>query len=362
MKIASIVGARPQFIKSAPVFAEVREGGHEHILIHTGQHYDHDMSAVFFQELNIPEPDVNLDVGSGSHGWQTGKMMMEIEKVLLVMRPDLVLVYGDTNSTLAGAIASCKLHIPLAHIEAGLRSNNRKMPEEHNRILTDHCSDLLFCPTSIAVSNLAQEGILEGVYLVGDTMKDAILTYLSFGESNSTILLDLDLKEGNYFLATVHRPANVDKPDNLTKIFSALNKLDHEVVLPLHPRTREQILTSDKLDSYAQEFNNIRFIQPVGYMDMLMLEKNARFIMTDSGGIQKEAFILAVPCITFREETEWVETLEDGWNVLFDYHHDDLSETVAAFQYPKNHPKLFGDGAAAKKIVDHLVAYVFSKV
>ena len=242
MKIASVVGARPQFIKAAPVGKALRAAGHTEILVHTGQHYDDGMSAVFFRELEIPEPDYNLGVGSGSHGWQTGQMLIRIEEVLLAEKPDWVLVYGDTNSTLAGALAACKLHIPLAHVEAGLRSFNREMPEEHNRVLTDHCSDLLFCPTQTAVDNLAREAITQGVHLVGDTMYDAVLQFSEIARHRSTILQDLDLKPKGYLLATVHRPYNTDIPENLRNILAAFAEIEEPIILPIHPRIHQGIV------------------------------------------------------------------------------------------------------------------------
>ena len=315
MKILHVVGARPQFIKAAPVGKALRAAGHTEVLVHTGQHYDDGMSAVFFRELEIPEPDYNLGVGSGPHGWQTGQMLMRIEEVLLAEKPDWVLVYGDTNSTLAGALAACKLRIPLAHVEAGLRSFNREMPEEYNRVLTDHCSDLLFCPTQMAVDNLAREGITKGVHLVGDTMYDAVLQFAEIARQRSTILQDLGLKPKGYLLATAHRPYNTDVPENLRNILTAFAEIGEPLIFPVHPRTWQNISELDGVASF--EFNrNVRMIEPVGYLDMLVLEQNARLILTDSGGIQKEAYWLSVPCVTLRDETEWVETVEAGWNVL----------------------------------------------
>ncbi|HEC35942.1 MAG TPA: UDP-N-acetylglucosamine 2-epimerase (non-hydrolyzing), partial [Anaerolineae bacterium] len=283
MKIASIVGARPQFIKAAPVSEALREAGHHEFLIHTGQHYDYGMSRVFFEELGIAEPDVNLGVGSGPHGWQTGQMLMRIEKVLLDKKPDWVLVYGDTNSTLAGALAACKLHIPLAHVEAGLRSFNREMPEEHNRVLTDHCSDLLFCPTQTAVDNLAREGITQGVHLVGDTMYDAVLQFAEIARQRSTILQDLGLRPKGYLLATVHRPYNTDDPDRLRGILEAFAEIGEMVIFPVHPRTRQR-MAEFGLSNPQSTIGNLQFLEPVGYLDMLVLEQNARLILTDSGG------------------------------------------------------------------------------
>ncbi|MEX2007800.1 MAG: UDP-N-acetylglucosamine 2-epimerase (non-hydrolyzing), partial [Candidatus Levyibacteriota bacterium] len=312
--IVSIIGARPQFVKAAPVSRKLREKFTE-ILVHTGQHYDTNMSDVFFKELGIPEPDYNLGVGSGPHGEQTGKMLIEIEKVLVKEKPNLVLVYGDTNSTIAGSLAAAKLHIKVAHVEAGLRSFNREMPEELNRVVTDHLSDLLFCPTGSAVENLKKEGIVEGVFNTGDVMYDAVLSnskILTSGRREE-VLKTYQLKPKTYLYATVHRPVNTDNPQNLKNIFEALAESGETVVLPIHPRTRKAI--SDQQLSVVN-YPAIKLIDPVGYRENLILMENAKKVLTDSGGIQKEAYFLKVPCITMRDETEWVETVEDGWNIL----------------------------------------------
>lgn len=346
MKIASIIGARPQFIKAAPVSREIRRE-HTEILIHTGQHYDHNMSRIFFDELDIPEPDYNLSIGSGLHGEQTGKMLAETEKVLLNEKPEVVLVYGDTNSTLSGALAAAKLHIPVAHIESGLRSYNKEMPEEINRVLTDHISDFLFCPTQTAVNNLAKEGITKGVYLTGDVMLDAVLHNIQIAEAKSTILATLNLEPKTYYLATVHRPSNTDNLDNLKNILEAFEELDLPVVFPLHPRTRNTILSL----SPSPKTLNIKFIEPVGYLDMLKLENNAQKILTDSGGIQKEAYFLGVPCVTLREETEWVETLEYGWNMLVGSDRAKIVKYATNFSPLSERKFVFGDGTSSKKII-----------
>ncbi|MBN1260835.1 MAG: UDP-N-acetylglucosamine 2-epimerase (non-hydrolyzing) [Anaerolineae bacterium] len=350
MKIVTIVGARPQFIKAAPVSRVLRQVAGE-VLVHTGQHYDHQMSRIFFTELHIPEPDYNLGVGSGSHGWQTGQMLLKIEEVLLAERPDGVLVYGDTNSTLAGALAAVKLHIPVAHVEAGLRSFNRRMPEEHNRVLTDHAADLLFCPTQNAVDFLVREGLVEGVYLVGDVMYDAFLYNSALAGDHVSILGALALEPGGYVLATVHRPSNTDDPVRLRGILRALEAPGEPVVLPLHPRTAKALATM----AYRPGAN-LHLIEPVGYLNMLALERQARCICTDSGGVQKEAYMAGVPCVTLREETEWVETVAAGWNVLVGADPDRIVAAVRAAAPLETQPALYGDGRAAEKIVDVLMA------
>jgi len=317
MKTISIVGARPQFIKAAAVSRVLQKTqGVREVLVHTGQHYDANMSEVFFEELEIPRPDYNLGIGSATHGAQTGRMLEAIEEVLLREKPDWVLVYGDTNSTLAGALAAVKLHIPVAHIEAGLRSFNRRMPEEINRVLTDHASDILFAPTKAAVENLRREGISEEqIQLVGDVMYDAALYYGKKAECQSQSLNRLGLKPKEYILATIHRAENTDDPRRLRAIFEGLAEVDQEmkVVLPLHPRTRVVLVEVGLYDKVAR---SVCLIEPVGYLDMVMLEKNARAIATDSGGVQKEAFFHRVPCLTLREETEWVELVDLGWNCI----------------------------------------------
>lgn len=316
MRIVTIVGARPQFVKAAVVsraLAEVQ--GVREVLVHTGQHFDQNMSDVFFSELEIRHPDHHLGVAGGQHGQQTGRMLERIEQVLVAERPDTVLVYGDTNSTLAGALAAVKLHIPVAHVEAGLRSFNRRMPEEINRVLTDHASDLLLAPTPAAVENLRREGLSSGrVHLVGDVMLDAALHYGQLAETRSTILERLDLAPDGFILATIHRAENTDDPVRLTAILQALaaRSASTPVVLPLHPRTAAAI-ERERLGDLAAR---IRLIEPVGYLDMVMLEKHAQLIATDSGGVQKEAYFYGVPCVTLREETEWVELVAAGWNRL----------------------------------------------
>ncbi len=357
LKILTVVGARPQFIKAAPVTRVLQSRGHHHLLIHTGQHYDSNMSQVFFEELDIPVPHRNLEVGSGTHGWQTAHMLMGLERIFLQEEPDWVLVYGDTNSTLAAALAAVKLHVPVAHVEAGLRSFNREMPEEHNRVLTDHCADVLFCPTETAVKNLAAEGIRQGVYWVGDTMFDALLAFLQKARAQSTILRDLDLIPQRYLLATVHRPYNTDSPETLQGILEAFCALQEPVIFPVHPRTRVR-LDAMGVEPGTLAACGVRMIEPVGYLDMLLLEEHARMILTDSGGMQKEAYLLRTPCVTLRPETEWVETVEAGWNQVVGSDPAAIIRAVREFHVEGDPPPLFGDGRAAEKIVDVLEAAV----
>ena len=348
MKVLTVVGARPQFIKAAPVSRALRAAGHTEFLVHTGQHYDRQMSRVFFDEMQIPEPDINLEVGSGSHAAQTAQMLSKLEQVMESNKPDCVLVYGDTNSTLAGALTAAKLQMSLAHVEAGLRSFNREMPEEHNRVLADHCSDYLFCPTQTAVDNLAREGITSGVSLVGDTMFDAVLQFAKIAAERSTILDQLSLAANSFLLATVHRAYNTDNAETLRGILTVFMEMNETIVFPVHPRTRERINQLDlRLANGA-----VKMIEPVGYLDMLMLERNARLILTDSGGMQKEAFFFGVPCVTLRPETEWTETVTAGWNVIAGVTPEGIKKAVTETVWPNEAPaQIFGDGAAAQKIV-----------
>lgn len=346
--IISVVGARPQFIKAAPV-SKVLRSRFKEIIIHTGQHYDAGMSDVFFDELQIPRPDINLGIGSGSHAEQTGKMLIDIEKVLLQVKPDIVLVYGDTNSTLAAALAAAKVQIPIAHVESGLRSYNRRMPEEINRVLCDHVSTWLFCPTSKSVENLACESILSGVYLVGDVMYDVLRRNLPLARQCSTILKQTMQEKGSYVLTTIHRASNTDNIQCLRIIINALGRLSKTVLFPAHPRTKYMLR-----DAEIVLPDNVMMIDPLGYMDMLVLEENANCILTDSGGIQKEAFILGVRCITLREETEWVETVQAGWNKLVGTSIDDIVDAVETWFPSSERLLLYGDGYAAEKIAEIL--------
>jgi UDP-N-acetylglucosamine 2-epimerase len=315
MQIVTVIGARPQFIKAWPLSRALRAQGIREYIVHTGQHYDYQMSEVFFQELDIPRPDCNLEVGSGSHGRQTGLMLERIEQVLLEQKPQWVLVYGDTNSTIAAALAAAKLHIPVAHVEAGLRSFNRRMPEEINRVVTDHLSELLLCPTPTSVRNLATEGVTRGVHLVGDVMHDALLDAASHPTAAPGTLERLGVAPKSYVAATIHRAENTDNPANLRGILKALGDLEMPAIVPIHPRTRH-ILEQRMPEDYQAAQQRIRFLEPLGYIDMVRLVQGARAVFTDSGGLQKEAFWLGVPCVTLREETEWVETVSAGANHL----------------------------------------------
>ena len=349
MRVLTVVGARPQFIKAAPVSRVLRQR-HEEFLLHTGQHYDDAMSDLFFRQLGIPAPDRNLDVGSGAHGAQTAAMLAGIEAVALEQRPDWMLVYGDTNSTLAGALAAAKLQIPAAHVEAGLRSHDRRMPEEINRIVTDHVSSLLLCPTETAVSNLAGEGIKAGVHMVGDVMLDAFQEHIEVAERTSRILDDLGLKRSGYALLTIHRAENTDQPERLRSILEGVASSGIQTIFPVHPRTR------GVLGAAVPE--NIRVIDPVGYREMLLLEANADVIVTDSGGVQKEAYFAGRPCVTARHTTEWTETVAAGWNVLVGSDSAAIAEAMRSFRPASARPPIFGDGHAAEKVVEALSAAV----
>jgi UDP-GlcNAc3NAcA epimerase len=351
MKIFTIVGARPQFIKAAPMSLALRQQHHE-FLVHTGQHYDDAMSDIFFRQLGIPQPDVNLGIGSGSHAVQTAGMMVDLERLMLEQSPDWVLVYGDTNSTLAAALAASKIQVRVAHVEAGLRSFNRAMPEEINRVLTDHVADMLFCPTDAAVSNLAAEGVTRGVVRTGDIMADTVLRYQQAAQQESQFLDNLGLEKGaEYILATIHRPVNADSDAVLAEIMSAFNTVDIPVIFPVHPRTRGRLLALS-----VPPASHVHLVEPVGYFDMLALNAGASVIVTDSGGLQKEAYLLETPCVTVRSETEWVETVEAGWNRLARPERVHLGAQIAAARAdrPVTHPDFYGDGHAAETMVKAL--------
>jgi UDP-N-acetylglucosamine 2-epimerase (non-hydrolysing) len=361
MKIMSVVGARPNFIKMSPLIKEIEKRDIEHILVHTGQHYDDEMSDIFFDDLGLPQFEY-LDVGSGTHGYQTGKMLIELEKVMLRENPDVVLVPGDTNTTLSGALAAAKLHISVAHIEAGLRSFDKRMPEEINRILTDHCSDFLFCPTETAVKNLKNEGIDDAkIFLVGDTMVDACFQNLEIAKKNSTILKKYDI-EKNYFLATIHRAENTDNKTRLENIVNAFVSMNTQIVFPVHPRTVKG-LKEFGLFEKVEKAKNILMIEPVGYLDSLMLISRAKLILTDSGGVQKEAFLLRIPCVTLRDNTEWIETIEYGWNILVGADKNGIVAGVTSMldKRSKNVKNPFGDGKASARIVDILNSHYCGK-
>ena len=356
----TVVGARPQFIKAAVVSRVLRSRpGVTEMLVHTGQHYDHGMSDVFFRELVIPKPDVNLGVGSDNQGAQTARMLEGLERLMIEGRPDWVVVYGDTNSTLAGSLAASKLHIPVAHVEAGLRSFNHGMPEEINRLVTDHLSSLLFAPTNAAVANLSREGIAgDSVLMVGDVMYDAALFYSHHSATGESPVLGLGIEPKAYVLATIHRAENTDDPERLAAVFGGLARLADEVpiVVPLHPRTKKAL---SGLPGGTVATQALRLIEPVGYLDMMLLEKNARLIVTDSGGVQKEAFFHGVPCITLRSETEWVELVQSGWNELVfpisaEHVHQGVRRALAR-AVPPERSQFYGRGKAAEEIADALL-------
>ena len=346
MKILSVVGARPQFVKAAAVSRKMRVR-HQEILVHTGQHYDYGLSGVFFDGLEIPKPDVNLEVGSGSHAAQTGAMLVGLENLIREHRPDWLLIYGDTNSTLAGAMAAAKLNVPVAHVEAGLRSFNRRMPEEVNRVIADHVSSLLLCPSDTAVANLAAEGILEDVHLVGDVMLDVLQWARRRVDARPAILDRLGLTRKRYLLATVHRAENTDDGGRLSRIVRALNAIEEPVVFPVHPRTRKMLA-----EDGVRLNPHVMMIDPVGYLDMIALTSGARLVLTDSGGLQKEAYWLRVPCLSLRDETEWVETVATGWNVLVGSNDELIVLCARSFVRPESHPTLYGDGSAAERCVE----------
>ncbi|WP_353439141.1 UDP-N-acetylglucosamine 2-epimerase (non-hydrolyzing) [Polynucleobacter sp. UK-FUSCHL-C3] len=362
MKILTVVGARPQFIKAAAISRVIRDqytNSIEEIIVHTGQHHDENMSQIFFDELDIPKPKFNLEISGGGHGAMTGKMLEGIERVLLQERPDCLLIYGDTNSTLAGALAATKLHIPVAHVEAGLRSFNMRMPEEINRILSDRISSLLFCPTKTAVENLSAEGLKNGVYQVGDVMYDVALFYRERAQKNSLILSSLGLTSKNFALATCHRAENTDDPQRLASILEAFSEIakDLPLVLPLHPRTKK-LITENNLSSLL---DSIIITDPLSFLDMTALEQGAKIILTDSGGVQKEAFFYNTPCITLRDETEWVETVSLGWNQLVGANTKAIIQAVEKVKMDPNqvvqhHP--YGNGDASQAICKHLLKYL----
>jgi UDP-GlcNAc3NAcA epimerase len=356
MRVATIIGARPQFVKAAALSATLR-AVHEELLIHTGQHYDDNMSGVFFRELELPPVDRHLGVSGASHGQQTGRMLEWIEAVLTDVRPDCAIVFGDTNSTLAGALAAAKLEIPVAHVEAGLRTHCRHMPEEINRVLTDHVSHWLFAPSQTAIAQLAAEGLRRGAFLVGDLMTDCVRRYAPLAAERSQVLGRLGLRAGEYAVATVHRSATLRAPARLAAVLDVLGRLPLPVVLPLHPHTAEVLRTSGvDVAGGNGGGHGLRAVAPLGYLDMLQLQRHARLILTDSGGMQKEAYSLGVPCVTLRDDTEWVETVAAGWNRLAGTDPAAIRKAAAAAlgAMPASRPPLYGDGHVAERIVDIL--------
>ncbi|MFA6618864.1 MAG: UDP-N-acetylglucosamine 2-epimerase (non-hydrolyzing) [Candidatus Neomarinimicrobiota bacterium] len=377
MKILTVIGARPQFIKAAPFSKAIRQYFNE-VIVHTGQHYDENMSNIFFNEMGIPKPDYNLEIGSGRHGKQTGEMLIALEEVMLKEKPDYVVVFGDTNSTIAAALAAAKLHIPIGHIEAGLRSFNRNMPEEINRIATDVLSSQLFCPTDHAVELLKHEGIVKEVYQCGDIMYDAMLHFLPIAEEKSTIFnnlnlqpslyelrqagnlnlnLNLNLKSNDYYLFTMHRPENTDHPERIKSIFKGLEACNKPIIYPVHPRMRS-VLEKPEIKEYVNKVSNLHIIDPVGYLDMIQLEKHAKKIITDSGGMQKEAFFVKTPCITIRDESEWVETVDLGYNIIVGADTAKIQDAIENFnpKHDVNNP--YGKGDSAKIMTQKIVSYL----
>ena len=351
MRIVTVVGNRPQFVKAAAVSRLLRERMDE-LIVHTGQHYDDELSRVFFDELDVPAPDRELDAGGGTNTAQTARILAALEPVLEELEPSLVLVYGDTNSTLAGALAASQAGIAVGHVEAGMRSFDRSMPEELNRVLTDHASDLLLCSTETAMHNLEREGVRGEFELVGDVMADVSLAFRDIAEERSSILGDLGLENGSYLVVTAHRAGNVDRPDRLEALVSLLEALPGPVVLPLHPRTRARLQAAGLME----RLDGLTVVPPLGYLDFLKLARHARAVLTDSGGVQKEAYLLGVPCVTLRDTTEWVETVEAGWNTLVDLDPDAALDALER-RPSSERPELYGGGHAAERVCDILSAY-----
>jgi UDP-GlcNAc3NAcA epimerase len=351
MRIVTVVGNRPQFVKAAAVSRLLRERVDE-LIVHTGQHYDDELSRVFFEELSVPAPDRELGAGGGTNTAQTARILGALEPVLAELGPSLVLVYGDTNSTLAGALAASQAGIPTGHVEAGMRSFDRSMPEELNRVLTDHASELLLCSTETAMANLEREGVRGESHLVGDVMADVSLAFRDIAEERSQILDQLGLEPGSYLVVTAHRAGNVDRPERLEALAALLEALPQPVVLPMHPRTRERLTAAGLMD----RLDGIKVIPPLGYLDFMKLARHARAVLTDSGGVQKEAYLLGVPCVTLRNTTVWVETVEAGWNTLVDL---DPAAALAALERrpPEDRPELYGGGHAAERVCEVLSAY-----
>ncbi len=349
MKIASIIGARPQFIKLSPLSKELRKY-HKEIIIHTGQHYDRKMSGLFFKELDITEPDYNLEVGSGSHGYQTGEMLKRIEKVLIKEKPDLVIVYGDTNSTLAGALAAAKLNIKVVHIEAGLREFDKSIPEEINKIVSDHTSEILFCPSDLGVRNLAKEGITANVYNVGDITLDLAKRLLADIILEKSILKKYNLKKKDFCYMTMHREKNTKQKKRLGSIVSALEHISKTIIFPVHPRTIKA-LKEYKLWGKINQIKSLKIVPPIGYNESIMLIKNAEKTITDSGGVIKESYFLKTPAVIIDDTTEWVETIEDGWNIIAGADKNKIIRYVNKTVKPRRHREVYGNGKSAQKII-----------
>lgn len=363
MKILTVVGNRPQLVKAAAVSGPLRERATE-LLVHTGQHYDHELSAVFFEELGLAPPARELGVGSGTHAEQTGETMVRLEALVEAERPDAVLVYGDTNATLAGSLVAAKLLVPLAHVEAGMRSFERGMPEEVNRVVADRLAGLLLCSTETAVVNLRREGLGEGARLVGDVMADVALRFGPIAERRSGALERFGLRRGEYLLATAHRAGNVDDPAALGRLVELLCRAaghSGPLVFPVHPRTRARLTAAGLLDDLERQ-PDVRLCEPLGYLDFTCLLRAAGAVLTDSGGLQKEAYLAGVPCVTLREQTEWVETVESGWNRLVGLDSDRASAALADLRRAATHdPSLYGDGEAGRRVVDELLAWLAAR-
>ena len=358
MRILTIIGNRPQFVKAAAVSRLLRER-YEELIVHTGQHYDDELSQVFFDELGVPAPDRELGVGSGTNTAQTARILSALEPVIEEVSPDLAMVYGDTNSTLAGALAGAQGDVPVAHVEAGMRSFDRSMPEELNRVLTDHASDLLLCSTETAMDNLRREDARGRAELVGDVMADVSLAFRDIAAERSRALEERGLEPGSYLLVTAHRAGNVDPPDRLRALVGLLERLPLPAVFPLHPRTRGRLEATGLLER-LEGASGLKLAPPLGYLDFLQLARNARAVVTDSGGVQKEAYLLGVPCVTLRDRTEWVETVETRWNVLVDLDRDALLAALAR-RPPVEHPELYGGGRAAERVREAVSAYTASR-
>jgi len=350
--VVTLIGNRPQFVKAAAVSAALRER-HEEVLVHSGQHYDDDLSAVFFRELGVPAPDHELRVGSAPDGEQIGRIMHAFEPIATASEPDAVLVYGDTNTTVAGALAAARLRTPLAHVEAGMRSFDRSMPEERNRVLTDHLSDVLLCSTQTAADNLRREGITEGIELVGDVMADVALAMAPLARKTSAMAVELGVEQGRFLLVTAHRAGNVDDADALGRLVEVLEALPLPAVFPVHPRTRERLADAGALER-LQRHDSLMLTSPLGYLDFLALLQDAAAVVTDSGGVQKEAYLAGIPCVTLRDTTEWTETVELGWNRLVGLDSQQVLAALNGIQRPDSRPELYGGGRAAGRVVEAL--------